>query len=137
MQKHALLRKYKFYLAFENSIAVDYVSERYYQGLASGAGVVYRGAPNVNEFYPAEGSVINVWEFKTTADLAAELKRLDGDDAAYDHMFDWKRRSPSTWRDSFRKTIHLLDIHSRCRLCRKVAHGCNSNCDCGGRVRTP
>ena len=60
--KHAVLRRYPFYLAFENSDDEDYVSEKVFHGLEAGVLPVYLGAPNVAEFVPPS-SVVEVRQF--------------------------------------------------------------------------
>jgi hypothetical protein len=41
-----LSKRYKFYSAFENNLCKDYVTEKFSDSL-----IVYRGAPNVREFF--------------------------------------------------------------------------------------
>lgn len=53
-----ILPRYRFYLAFENSECFDYVTEKYWRSLASGAIPVVLGAPNIDNFAPAPNSII-------------------------------------------------------------------------------
>ncbi|KPI84270.1 putative glycosyl transferase [Leptomonas seymouri] len=48
-------RKYKYVLAFENSIEDDYVTEKVYNALLSGALPLYVGAMNIDEYIPQSG----------------------------------------------------------------------------------
>ena len=50
---------YKFTLAFENAIANDYVTEKFFEPLAAGSVPVYLGAPNIEEYAPGENCFIN------------------------------------------------------------------------------
>ena len=50
----SVLGRYKFYIALENSITEDYVTERFYHALAAGSVPLYRGAPNIADFAPHE-----------------------------------------------------------------------------------
>ena len=50
--KHGVLRRYPFYLAYENSNDADYVTEKVFDALESGVLPVYYGAPNVDDFVP-------------------------------------------------------------------------------------
>jgi len=46
------LRHYKFTLAFENALARDYVTEKFFDPLVAGSVPIYLGAPNVETFAP-------------------------------------------------------------------------------------
>jgi hypothetical protein len=71
------MKRYRFTLAFENSIAEDYVTEKFFEPLLAGSIPVYMGAPNIAEFAPGENSFINVADFDTPADLARFLASVD------------------------------------------------------------
>jgi alpha-1,3-fucosyltransferase 10 len=86
-----IISRYRFCLAFENSIARDYVTEKLYDALLVGAVPVYLGAPNVAEFAPL-GSFINASEFTSPADLAAYLQHLAETPEAYAAYFDWRSK---------------------------------------------
>jgi hypothetical protein len=79
----ATLARYKFTLAFENSIAPDYVTEKFFDPLIAGSVPVYLGAPNVSDFAPADRCFINVADFSSPAALAAHLNILIQDAEAY------------------------------------------------------
>jgi len=55
-----VLPNYKFYLAFENSRATDYVTEKVFRALATGTVPVYLGASNVRDLMPDNLAVISV-----------------------------------------------------------------------------
>jgi hypothetical protein len=71
------LKRYRFTLAFENSIAEDYVTEKFFEPLLAGCIPVYMGAPNIGEFAPGENCFIDVADFETPADLARFLASVD------------------------------------------------------------
>lgn len=71
------LRQYRYTLAFENSVAVDYVTEKFYQPLSTGTIPVYLGAPNISEFAPGERCYVDVRDFSSAQDLAAFLRQAD------------------------------------------------------------
>jgi hypothetical protein len=50
--KLSVAARYKFCLGFENSIAEDYVTEKFFDPLLAGSVPVYRGADNVGAFAP-------------------------------------------------------------------------------------
>jgi glycoprotein 3-alpha-L-fucosyltransferase len=58
--KDDLLPTTKFSLAFENSIELDYVTEKYLQALNFGAVPVVIGAPNIQDFAPSDNSLIYI-----------------------------------------------------------------------------
>jgi hypothetical protein len=87
-----VIRNYRFTLAFENSIAPDYVTEKFFAPLAAGSVPVYLGAPNVAAFAPGERCYLDVRDFAGPRDLAAHLTALAADEEAYEELLAWKRR---------------------------------------------
>jgi hypothetical protein len=75
--KHDIITQYKFTIAFENSIGVDYVTEKLYQPLIAGSIPVYLGAPNVDDFSPGDNAYLNVSDFKNVRELAEFMKSAD------------------------------------------------------------
>jgi hypothetical protein len=90
--KIALLARYKFTFAFENSQAEGYVTEKFFQPLIAGSVPVYWGAPDVAGFAPDPRSYINVEDFGTAEELAEYLVYLDRNDTAYEELLEWKTR---------------------------------------------
>ena len=90
------IARHRFTLAFENSIARDYVTEKFYDALCAGSVPVVLGAPNVGAFAPAPGCYLDVADFPDPEALAARLRALVADEAAYASMLRWKREPPST-----------------------------------------
>ena len=85
-----LLTNYKFYLAAENSLCPDYVTEKFYKALINDVvPIVYGGADYTN--YAPPHSFINIADFKSPKDLAEYLKLLDRNDALYMEYFQWKK----------------------------------------------
>jgi alpha-1,3-fucosyltransferase 10 len=89
------IARYRFTLAFENSIARDYVTEKFYDALCAGSVPVVLGAPEVADFAPAPDAFLDVRDFADPAALAARMRALAADAAAYDAMLAWKARGPS------------------------------------------
>ncbi len=87
-----VIRGYRFTLAFENSLAADYVTEKFFAPLAAGSVPVYLGAPNVADFAPGERCHLDVRDFPGPRELAAHLTALAADEAAYAELLAWKRR---------------------------------------------
>jgi hypothetical protein len=109
--------RYKFTLAFENSITRDYVTEKFYDPLIAGSVPVYMGAPNIDEFAPDDHCFINAANFASPADLADYLKTLDADTARYGEYLAWKQKP---FRPRFLELVESQRLDFRCRLCRKL-----------------
>ncbi|MHA1189627.1 MAG: glycosyltransferase family 10 domain-containing protein [Alphaproteobacteria bacterium] len=88
--KRQIISAYKFCLAFENSIAPDYVTEKFFDPLRAGTVPVYRGAPNIDDFAPGDHAFIDASKFAGPRELAACMSALDQDDAAYRAYFRWR-----------------------------------------------
>jgi hypothetical protein len=112
--KLELIARYKFTLAFENSIATDYVSEKFYDPLIAGSVPVYLGAPNVADLAPAERCFVDAADFDGPAELAAYLNHLAGDELAYAEYLAWKKSGPSA---RFLGLLEELTLDPFCRLC--------------------
>ena len=102
-ERLAVAGRHKFTLAFENSIATDYVSDKLFDVWLAGSVPVYLGAPNVAEFAPARHSYIDVSDFSGPDELAAYINHLDQHDEEYDAYLDWKRTGPEE------RFLHLID----------------------------
>jgi hypothetical protein len=116
--KLRLIGQHKFTLAFENSIAVDYVTEKLYDALIAGSVPVYLGAPNVRDLAPADGCFIDAADFAGPDALAAYLNQLAADDAAYARFLDWKTRGLSP---RFLSLVAEVRRHPFQRLCALLA----------------
>lgn len=85
-----LLDNYKFYVAAENAICTDYVTEKFYRALASDIVPIVYGGADYSSYAPPL-SYIDVSDFKSPIDLANYLKLLDQNDGLYLKYFDWKK----------------------------------------------
>ena len=112
--KHAVMRRYPFYLAYENSNEEDYVSEKVFQALEAGVLPIYLGAPNVADFVPPH-SVVRMADFESVEQLADHLQDLLQRPDRYLEYFKWKKRPLP---DSFQRKFGFVATHAKCRLCR-------------------
>ncbi len=115
--KQSIISAYKFCLAFENSIAPDYVTEKFFDPFLAGTVPVYRGAANVADFAPGPSSYIDAADFAGPRELAAYLAYLDGNDAAYGAHLAWRREGLSR---SYRDLLSLFSGGTFPRLCEIV-----------------
>lgn len=84
------LARYRFTLAFENSVAKDYVTEKFFDALCVGSVPVVLGAPNVAEFAPDPECFLDVAHYPRPETLAARIGQLCADESAYAAMMRWK-----------------------------------------------
>ena len=106
--------RYKFTLVLENSLAEDYVSEKFFSALTSGSVPVYRGAPNIGDFAPAVRCFINAADFAAPAELAAYLNWLNEHDDPYRDYLGWKYTGLSA---RFQTLVDSVRGEPLCRLC--------------------
>ncbi|XP_041958169.1 alpha-(1,3)-fucosyltransferase 7 isoform X2 [Alosa sapidissima] len=102
-----------FYLAFENSIAKDYITEKLWRNaFQAGTVPVVLGPPrsNYEEFVPPD-SFIHVDDFKSISELASKLKKLASNRTQYQLYFKWHKDHAvhifSDWRERL------------CQICKK------------------
>ena len=79
---------YKFYLSFENSLCMDYITEKFFQIFKFNViPIVLRGSHA--KMVPPH-SFINADDFETVEQLADYLITLDKNDTLYNEYFWWK-----------------------------------------------
>jgi hypothetical protein len=113
-----LYGRYKMTLAFENSFAPDYVTEKLYEPLKAGSLPVYRGCAEVSELAPAPDSYVDASHFRSATELGAYLNHLHEDDDEYLSYHEWRSRPLP---EAFTRRIEQLHEPSLCRLARLVA----------------
>ncbi|KAL2092631.1 hypothetical protein ACEWY4_012429 [Coilia grayii] len=108
LAKRALLptiARCHFYLAFENSISRDYITEKLWRNaFQAGTVPVVLGPPRSNyETFVPRDSFIHVDDFSSTKELASFLKRLAANRTHYESYFKWHEEYavhvPSDWRE--------------------------------------
>ena len=87
---------YKFYLAFENSLCIDYITEKLWIPLTTNIVPIVLGAANYDEFLPPK-SYIDIRDFSSPLQLAKYLYMLDRNDDLYREYFEWKTQYRSVY----------------------------------------
>ncbi|XP_072563922.1 alpha-(1,3)-fucosyltransferase 7-like [Paramormyrops kingsleyae] len=105
-----------FYLAFENSVYRDYITEKLWNNaLLAGSVPVVLGPPRANyEAFIPKDSFIHVDDFKSIKELADFLKQLASDKERYESYFRWRRDYDVQKRPGWRDIL--------CRICGLYEH---------------
>jgi len=114
-EKSNIITRYKFHLAFENTIEPEYVTEKIFDALNAGTVPVYLGTTDVISYVP-RGSYIDVQKFPTLSLLVDHLKELDEDDEKYMAYHEWRKHTTDPeWMPS----IGMITSRENafCRLC--------------------
>jgi hypothetical protein len=121
--KASAMKDYLFCATMENSVVPDYVSEKLWDGMSAGCLPIYYGAPNIQEQLPSRNSVVDYVALGGTPEaLAAELRRLAGDRAAYEAKMAWRTAPIASLGDGYQMLVRETRAeHSQCRLCKLVA----------------
>ena len=86
------IKDYKFVIGFENALAIDYVTEKFYNPLIAGTVPVYLGASNVYDFAPGEDCFVDVRSFESPRQLAEFINNCYRNDVLYRHFFKWRNK---------------------------------------------
>jgi hypothetical protein len=105
--------EYKFYLAFENSICTDYISEKFFYTLRYNIVPIVFGGANYEEIAPPH-SYIDTRNFQSPKELALYILNLNSNDTLYYEYFKWKREF---YVDA---GIHNMSRQGFCELCSKL-----------------
>jgi hypothetical protein len=76
-RKNAVMRNYKFAIAYENASFPGYVTEKIFDALFAGCIPIYAGAPDVTDYIPKE-TFIDKRDFPDYASLYRYLKEMPG-----------------------------------------------------------
>ena len=87
---NALLKQYKFYLAFENNDCKDYVTEKCWQSL-NGEQIPVVNWKSINRSIVIPNSYINVHDFRDIKSLSEYIKKVSENETLYNSYFDWKK----------------------------------------------
>jgi len=100
---------YKFYLAFENSLCDEYVTEKFFLALHSARIIpVVLGWARYDHYIPSTG-YIDVRNFTSPGELATYINYLDKNTTAYLEYFQWRQYA-----------LHIKLPKYMCELCLKL-----------------
>lgn len=103
---------YKFYLAFENALCQDYVTEKLWKVMDLNVVVVVMGGYDYSRIMPPD-SYIDARDFPSPRDLAKHLHYLDQDDEAYNQIL----RNKASLRCHH---VYGSQLPLQCSICRKL-----------------
>ena len=86
-----IVREYKFYIAFENTLCDDYLTEKGPQFMSLPTIPIIMSYGNPEKYLPPK-SFINVFDFQSVASLANYLLYLDKNYTAYWEYQSWKTK---------------------------------------------
>lgn len=123
--KDIISKRYKFYLAFENSLCTHYTSEKLY-GIYTSDNLmipVARGDPNISQSLP-EGTFISTYNFSSPRDLAQYLKYVGSSEKRYiSYLKEKLKYTSDMWTDNY--------VTGICHLCEKLQSNINVNTNIG------
>lgn len=112
-----IISEYKFVIGFENAIAKDYVTEKFYNPLLAGTVPVYKGAQNIHDFAPGKNSFLDVNVFDSPVRLAEYMESCYKNEANYVHFHEW-RNLPIL--SSFKEKLDGIRFPPFYRLCQRI-----------------
>ncbi|XP_052782802.1 alpha-(1,3)-fucosyltransferase C-like [Mya arenaria] len=83
-------KKYKFYLAFENSFCRDYVSEKFWNALDRRQ-IPVIAAPKYNLEMLPPNSYLNVFDFPSIKAVAERMIEIGSNEALFNSFFEWTK----------------------------------------------
>ncbi|OQV24669.1 putative Alpha-(1,3)-fucosyltransferase C [Hypsibius exemplaris] len=118
------LSQYKFYLAFENGLCLDYVTEKAYRAFSYDILPIVLGGGNYSALLPPN-SFLNVADFATPKQLAERLHVLSNNPDEYEKHFIWKQ-SPEYSRIPAAYQRDRTDICKLCEILNRAKSGDSS-----------
>lgn len=89
-----ILSRYKFYLALENSVCTEYITEKFWRNalLYGSVPIVFGANREDYERLAPPDSFIHLSDFESPEELRDYLLKLDANDTLYNRYFEWKKR---------------------------------------------
>ena len=115
-----LIKKYKFYLAIENSRCKNYITEKtFHNAFLSDAVPIVAGTVK-NEYLNLlpDDSFLHVDDFSDVEELSEKIKYLVNNDEQYLEYFSWLKRDPALEKYSFATMKDFSNNFGWCKLCK-------------------
>lgn len=109
------IAQYKFFFAFENSLCLDYVSEKFYDNFGGNTILVARGGANYDKLFPTD-TFINTRQFQNAKTLADFLIALNSSEEGYTQYLVNKNKyrfAFSRWECDLCSKINNKDKYQR------------------------
>ena len=105
-----IAKNYKFYLSFENSLCYEYITEKFFNAMASGMiPIVYGGIGQADyKTIAPPHSYIHVDDFTNPNDLINTLKTISQNDTLYQSYFWWKSDYELIEKDDLKEKTKCL-----------------------------
>ncbi|XP_075239868.1 4-galactosyl-N-acetylglucosaminide 3-alpha-L-fucosyltransferase 9-like isoform X2 [Convolutriloba macropyga] len=101
----------KFYIAFENSICAEYITEKFVNALKVGAVPIVNGwRDSYEEVLP--GGFIHTSDFKSMEHLAEHVNYLLENRTALMQYHNWRKT----------KQVDYIGLEANCQMCQKLSH---------------
>ena len=84
-----LITHYKFYLAFENSVCQDYVTEKFWRSVLIRHQIPVIAVSNATAELLPSGSYLNVFDFNSVKELTDKMKEIANNATVYNSYFKW------------------------------------------------
>ena len=104
------LKKYKFYIAFENNNCKDYVTEKYWYSLNRDQ-IPIVNWKSIDKSLVIPESYINIYDFKDVKSAADFIRRTGENETLYNRFFEWK------------KNYENRGLCSSCEICKALHDG--------------
>lgn len=111
-----IMRQYKFVIAFENALAEDYVTEKFFNPLYAQSVPVYLGAPNIDAFSPYRNCFLDVRSYANPKELAEIIKFYSSSESDWSNFIS----NRDTLSDEFRIKLDAISENPFVRLCRCI-----------------
>ena len=89
-KEETVLKQYKFYLAFENTLNGEYITEKLWRSLSNGLVPIVYGALDTYNMSLPSGSYIDVADFSSPQALANYILKVSSNETVYRSFFSWK-----------------------------------------------